>query len=62
MDRQHAARQPSADSTLVRALRRRIGASLRAAYGRPEGEPIPEEHVDLVLKLRQRERELARAQ
>ena len=41
--------------------RRYIGARLRAAYADVEAQPLPDEHVELVLRLRQRERERKRA-
>ena len=38
----------------------RIGALLRAAYDAVAKEPIPSEHIDLLLALRQMERERRR--
>ena len=38
-------------------VRRYIGARLRAALAQFDGLPLPDEHVELLLKLRQRERE-----
>ena len=38
-------------------VRRYIGARLRAALAHVDGQPLPNEHVDLLLRLRQRERE-----
>lgn len=40
--------------------RGRIGAQLRAAYEDLSGQPLPNEHVDLLLALRRKERELKR--
>lgn len=57
---------PKADANTSRAdgapvqldtLRRFIGARLRDAYAHLDGQPIPTEHVELLLRLRQRERE-----
>lgn len=39
---------------------RRIGMRLREMYGAPEANPLPAEHVDLLLRLRQKEREQMR--
>lgn len=41
-------------------IARRIGVKLRDVYGSPEAEPLPVEHVDLLLKLRHKEREVLR--
>lgn len=41
-------------------IARRIGMRLREMYGAPEGQPLPAEHVDLLLRLRQKERDQAR--
>lgn len=39
----------------------RLGQTLRSLYERTvDGEPIPLDQVDLLLRLRQRERELRR--
>ncbi|HZB38653.1 MAG TPA: hypothetical protein VE443_11735 [Beijerinckiaceae bacterium] len=38
-------------------VRRYIGARLRAALAPYEGQPLPNEHVELILRLRQLERE-----
>lgn len=38
-------------------VRRSIGARLRATYAHLEGQPLPTDQVDLLLRLRQRERE-----
>lgn len=43
-------------------IARRIGLKLREMYGAPEADPLPAEHVDLLLRLRQKEREQARLQ
>ena len=43
-----------------RAIAHRFGMRLRAVYGEPEGEALPVEHVDLLLRLLQKERERAR--
>ena len=39
---------------------KRLGFKLREIYAVPESEALPVEHVDLLLQLRQRERELVR--
>lgn len=39
---------------------RRIGMKLREMYGSPEGQALPAEHIDLLLRLRQKEREQSR--
>lgn len=41
-------------------IARRIGIRLREMYGAPEANPLPVEHVDLLLRLRQKERDQAR--
>lgn len=41
-------------------IAKRIGLKLRDVYGSPEAEPLPVEHVDLLLKLRHKEREILR--
>lgn len=41
-------------------IARRIGIKLRDVYGPPEADPLPVEHVDLLLRLRQKEREVMR--
>lgn len=45
---------------LGRDAQERIGAGLQAAYAKVEGEPLPNEQVDLLLALRRKERELER--
>ena len=44
------------------SARLRIGARLRTIYAPVSGEPLPAEHVELVLALRRRERDDRRAQ
>lgn len=44
------------------AARLRIGARLRTLYARASADPLPDEHVDLVLALRRRERDERRAE
>lgn len=41
-------------------IARRIGMKLREMYGAPEADPLPNDHVDLLLRLRQKEREQTR--
>ena len=45
---------------LGRDAQERIRAGLQAAYAEVEGEPLPNEQVDLLLALRRKERELQR--
>jgi hypothetical protein len=40
-----------------RVAQRRIGRRLRLAYRHLVGEPIPDDHIDLLLALRWKERE-----
>lgn len=42
---------------LDRVAQSRIGRRLRLAYRHLVGEPIPDDHVDLLLALRWKERE-----
>jgi hypothetical protein len=44
------------------AARGKIGAQLRAAYEDLSRQPLPNEHVDLLLALRRKERELKQRQ
>ena len=46
---------------LDRVSRDHIGALLRAAYDEVAKQPIPNEHIDLLLALRHMERERRRA-
>ena len=55
-DRDKAARRACLD----RASQDRIGIILRATYAEVAKEPIPNEHVDLLLALRHMERERRR--
>lgn len=56
-----ARRQPDMGGTgLDGTARGRIGAQLRAAYEDLSREPLPDEHVHLLLALRRKERELKR--
>jgi hypothetical protein len=41
-------------------IARRIGLRLRDVYEQPEAEPLPADHVDLLLRLRHKEREQTR--
>jgi hypothetical protein len=43
-----------------RRIRSHLGAELRGLLAGIAGEPLPSEHVYLLLALRQRERELRR--
>ena len=40
--------------------RKHIGAQLQVVYANIEGEPIPNDQIDLLLALRRAERELGR--
>ena len=42
-------------------IAQRIGMKLREHYGSPESEPLPAEHVELLLRLRHKERDQLRA-
>ena len=55
-DRDKAARRACLD----RASQDRIGALLRAAYAEVAKEGIPNQHIDLLLALRHKERERRR--
>ncbi|MDB5557119.1 MAG: hypothetical protein JWQ36_53 [Enterovirga sp.] len=50
-----AAQRPS-----YRTIARSIGLQLREQFERPEAEPLPVDHVDLLLRLRHKERERSR--
>jgi hypothetical protein len=52
-------RQP--DEIRYSSIARRIGMRLRDIYADPEAEPLPTEHVNLLLELRHRERNRARS-
>ncbi len=39
----------------------RIGMKLRDVYASPEAEPLPAEHIELLLRLRHKERDQARS-
>jgi hypothetical protein len=41
-------------------IARRIGLQLREEFERPEAEPLPADHVDLLLRLRHKERDRSR--
>lgn len=41
-------------------IAQRIGMKLRDVYGSPEADPLPAEHVELLLRLRHKEREQTR--
>ncbi len=47
-------------SRIDRHVRSHLGAELRSLLKSVAGEPLPSEHVYLLLALRQRERELRR--
>lgn len=51
------------ETTLVPTFDRiakRIGSKLRDIYGPPEHQPLPIEHVELLLRLRHKERDASR--
>ena len=48
--------------TLGEDARYHIGTELQAVFASIEGEPIPNEHVDLLLALRRKERDRARTE
>lgn len=41
-------------------IAKRIGSTLRDLYGPPEHQPLPIEHVELLLRLRHKERDASR--
>ena len=43
-----------------RRIARKIGERLRQVYAHPEKEPLPTEQVELLLRLRHKERDRAR--
>ena len=43
-----------------KTIARSIGLQLREELQHPEAEPLPVDHVDLLLRLRHKERERAR--
>jgi hypothetical protein len=46
---------------LDRAAQSRIGRRLRLVYRPVVGEPIPDDHIDLLLALRRKDREQGRS-
>jgi hypothetical protein len=48
--------RPKIQPVAFDGIARRIGRQLRDLYPHPEAEPIPTEHVQMLLQLRQRER------
>jgi hypothetical protein len=52
----------SMSPTLGQDTRDHLGMHLQAAFADVEGEPLPIDHVDLLLALRRKERETARAE
>lgn len=50
----------SGQAQIDSASRGQIGAQLRAAYDEFSGLPLPDDHIDLLLALRRKERELKR--
>ena len=62
MDARTAKRRAAASSAppIDPASRGKIAAQLRAAYDHLSRQPLPTEHVDLLLALRHKERELKR--
>jgi hypothetical protein len=57
MGKSERAKTANAPPIYLDNVRRYIGARLRAALAPFAGEPLPDEHVNLLLRLRQRERE-----
>ena len=56
-------RSDAEETTLVPSFERiakRIGSKLRDIYGPPEHQPLPIEHVELLLRLRHKERDASR--
>ncbi len=52
----------SVGPTLGQDTRQHLGKHLQAAFADIEGEPLPNDHIDLLLALRRKEREIARAE
>ncbi len=57
MDQDDRKSRSGAPPLYLDLVRRYTAARLRAAYTYLDPEPLPEKHVDLLLRLRQRERE-----
>jgi hypothetical protein len=49
-----------ADPTSFEAIARRLGRQLRDLYPNPEAEPLPVEQIQMLLQLRQKERNIRR--
>ncbi len=52
----------SAGPTLGQDTRQHLGRQLQAVFADVEGEPLPNDHIDLLLALRRKERDIARAE
>ena len=53
-------RNPHTEPVSFDRIAKRIGVKLRELYASPESEALPAEHVDLLLRLRHKERDRAR--
>ena len=53
-------RIPHTEPVAFDRIAKRIGVKLRDIYAHPEAEALPTEHVDLLLRLRHKERDRAR--
>ena len=51
---------PAETPPAFKSIAHRIGVRLRDVYESPEAEPLPAEHVDLLLRLRHKERDRVR--
>jgi hypothetical protein len=49
-----------ADPMSFEAIARRLGRQLRDLYPNPEAEPLPVEQIQMLLQLRQKERNIRR--
>ena len=51
----------SSNQPTYNSIARRIGLRLRDVYEHPEADALPNEHVDLLLKLRHKERDRSKS-
>ncbi|MGA0595774.1 hypothetical protein [Enterovirga sp. CN4-39] len=54
------AARPAAAGPIYKIIARQIGRRLREHLDRPEADPLPVDHVDLLLRLRHKERDRSR--
>jgi hypothetical protein len=60
MDQTTEKTRASSDTASFDAIARRLGRQLRDLYPNPETEPLPVEQVQMLLQLRQKERNTRR--